>query len=529
MLIPLKARSVLLYLSVLAANAGILALIIHFHEYWYAFVPILTLGAASTIWCMMWVIPHSVYMALKGKPKLMAPKEPMMFLVTAYNETIEELDRTIESVTGQEIDPDIRTTVVVIVDGEKTLAKKLKELAYDDSIIVNDAYEDWHSKTKNVTFLKKVHNGVDVIFLIKSENAGKRDSVVLARTLAYGNIFPSDENRHAMTISSVLELTWRRFVPKVTRMVGIDADTVFHKECTQALLEEMNYPGKRPVDGVVGYIDIETMGQKSPYQKMWIWFQSVGYVIGQHVTRVYQSRITEKVSCLSGACYGIYIPTMCHPDLLKEFNAPPENDAGLFRSILGYASEDRRSVVLALCRDREVRFRQALDKRAIAYTIPPDDFTVFLSQRRRWSLGTTCNNLWLFLYGKNLFFTERLIALVQVFAFIFSPLYLAVNAYLIYVLATKFNIMLIYISIPMFIVYVNNLLIPVWSPCFPTVWSRISFYPKILMAFFYSPWIMTIVQGNSIMKSWSVSWGKTSVGKDTQPTVVSPQDGVVIV
>ena len=529
MIIPLKARSVLLYLSALVSNAGILALIIIFHEYWYAFVPILTLGAISTIWCMAWIIPHSVYMAFKGKPKLTAPKEPMMFLVTAYNETLEELDRTIESVTSQQIDADVRKTVVVIVDGEKTLAKKIKELEYDDSVIVIDAYEDWHSKPKNVTFLKKTHNSVDVIFLIKSDNAGKRDSVVLARTLSYGTLFQEDENRHAMKISSELELTWRRFVPKATRMIGIDADTVFHKECTQALLEEMNYPGKRPVDGVVGYIDIETLGQKSPYQKMWIWFQSIGYIIGQHVMRVYQSRITEKVSCLSGACYGIYIPTMCHPDLLKEFNAPPDNDAGLFHSILGYASEDRRSVVLALCRDREVRFRQALDKRAIAYTIPPDDFAVFLSQRRRWSLGTTCNNLWLFIYGKNLFLTERLIALVQVFAFVFSPLYLAVNAYLIYVLVTKFDIMLIYISIPMFVVYLNNLLIPMWSPCFPSIGSRVSFYPKIIMAFFYSPWIMTIVQGNSILKSWSVSWGKTSACKDAQSSIVSPQGVEVIV
>jgi chitin synthase len=520
MRVPLKARSALAYLAVLAANATILALIITFHEYWYAFAPILTLGAVMNIWCTAWIAPHALIMAIKGKPKLSAPKEPMMFLVTAYNETVEEVDRTIKSVTEQTLEPGVHATVVVIVDGEKTLAKKLKQLKYDERVIVNDAYEDWHSKPKDVTFLKRTQNGIDVIFLIKSENAGKRDSVVLARTLTYGTLFPEEEDRHAMKISGELEIAWCRFVPKVTRMVGIDADTVFHRECTQALLEEMNYPGERPVDGVVGYIDIDTLGQKSPYQKMWIWFQSVGYVIGQHVMRVYQSRITEKVSCLSGACYGIYIPTMCNPELLREFNTPPKADAGLFQSILGYASEDRRSVVLALCKDRKVRFRQALDKRAIAYTIPPDSFTVFLSQRRRWSLGTVCNNLWLFLYGKNLFFTERLLALAQALAFVFSPLYLAVNAYLIYVLVTKFDIMLIYISIPMFVVYVNNLLIPVWSPCFSSFSSRVCFYPKIIMAFFYSPWVMTIVQGNSILKSWSVSWGKTSVGTDAK-TVIS--------
>ncbi|AGE55788.1 chitin synthase [Acanthocystis turfacea Chlorella virus MN0810.1] len=520
MRMPLKIRSVLAYIAVLAANAAILSLIVVFHEYWYAFAPIMTLGAMMNIWCMSWVIPHAIYMAIKGKPKLSAPKEPMMFLVTAYNETAWELDRTIESVTSQKLEPGVTSTVVVIVDGEKTLAKNLMKLKYDEHVIVNDAYEDWHAKPKNVTFFKKTQNNVDVIYLIKSENAGKRDSVVLSRTLAYGSLFPGQEDRHAMKISGELELVWRRFVPAVTRMVGIDADTIFHQECTQALLEEMNYPGDRPVDGVVGYIDIDTLGQKSPYQKMWIWFQSVGYVVGQHVMRVYQSRITEKVSCLSGACYGIYIPTMCEPGLLREFNTPPNVDAGLFHSILGYASEDRRSVVLALCRDRNVRFRQSLDKRAIAYTIPPDSFTVFLSQRRRWSLGTMCNNLWLFLYGKNLRFTERLLALAQVLAFLFSPLYLAVNAYLIYVLVTKFDIMLIYISIPMFIVYLNNLLIPVWSPCFPSFGSRVAYYPKVVMAFFYSPWIMTIVQGNSILKSWSVSWGKTSVGTDAKTAVV---------
>jgi chitin synthase len=529
MRISLKTRSVLLYLGVLCLNAGIMSLIVIFHEYWFAFAPIIMLGSVTSLWYMSWILMHYIYLSFKGRPKLTAPKEPVMFLVTAYNEEIHELERTVESVATQKIDDDISRTVVVIVDGTKKLGKTLLDRSYDNTIVVTDAYEDWHSRPKNVTFLKETRHGVDIVYMIKSENAGKRDSVVLARTLAYGLIFPDNNDRHAMKISAELELAWKRFVPPAYRMIGIDADTIFHEDCSQAMLEEMSYPGERPVDGVVGYIEIApATEQKSPYQLMWRAFQSVGYVIGQHVMRVYQSRISEKVSCLSGACYAIYIPSMCEPDILREFNTPAKPDAGLFHSILSYASEDRRSVVLALCRDRNVRFRQALDKRAIAYTVPPENFSVFLSQRRRWSLGTTCNNLWLFMYGKNLYITERIIALVQVVAFLLSPLYLAVNAYLIFIFVTRFDIRLIYISIPMFVVYINNLLIPVWSPCMGSVWNRLLWVPTVVMGFFYSPWVGTIVQANSLLKSWSVSWGKTSVGKDVTTVSHVPEPAILV-
>ncbi|AGE56248.1 chitin synthase [Paramecium bursaria Chlorella virus NE-JV-1] len=518
MFVSLKIRSIFLYFAVIGINAGIMSLIVIFNKYWYAFAPILVLGAASSIWFMTWIILHAIYRAFKGKPKLEAPKEPIMFLITAYNEKIDELERTVVSIVDQKIDADIGRTIVVIVDGTKKLGKTLLGKTYDDSAVIFNAYYDWHDKSKDVTFLKETREGVDVVYIVKSENAGKRDSVVLARTLAFGALFPDAYNRHAMKISAELDLAWRRFVPPATRMIGVDADTTFHPECSQAMLEEMSYPGKRPVDGVVGYIVIAPhVEQISPYQAMWRTFQSVGYTIGQHIMRVYQSRLTEKVSCLSGACYAIYIPSMCEPNLLREFNTPAKPDDGLFKSILSYASEDRRAVVLALCRDREVRFRQALDERAIAYTIPPDSATVFFSQHRRWSLGTACNNLWLFIYGKNLYISERIIALVQVISFLFAPLFLAVNAYLIYVFVTKFDIRLIYISIPMFVVYMNNLLIPLWSPCMGSVRSRLSWPFVYIVGFVYSPWIATIIQANSLLKSWSISWGKT-VTKDPPAT-----------
>ncbi|AGE50403.1 chitin synthase [Paramecium bursaria Chlorella virus CVR-1] len=517
MFLPLKVRSFLLYLTVIGINAGLLALIIIFNQFWYVFAPVLVLGSAVTIYYMTCIVLHELYQRFMGKPNLTAPQEPIMFLVTAYNEELGELNRTIVSVSTQKIDEGIERTVVVIVDGTKKLGKSLLAEKYGERLIVSDAYEDWHGKPKDVTFLKTKCNDVNVVYIIKSENAGKRDSVVLARTLAYGTLFPDSHDRYAMIISPEMELAWRRFVPAATRMVGIDADTIFHEECTQAMLEEMNYPGKRPVDGVVGYIEIAPADiQKSPYQVMWRTFQSVGYVIGQHTMRVYQSRISEKVSCLSGACYAIFIPSMCQPELLREFNTPSKPDTGLFQSILSYASEDRRSVVLALCRDRTVRFRQALDKRAIAYTVPPESASVFFSQRRRWSLGTTCNNLWLFLYGTNLYISERIIALIQVFAFVLTPLYLSVNAYLIYVFVHHFDIRLVYISIPMMVVFANNMLIPLWSPCMGSVRSRLMWIPTYIVGFVYSPWIGAIVQANSLLKSWSVSWGKTSVGTKTK-------------
>ena len=508
--LPNRARAFLVLAAVLSLNAGIVYLVLTFADQWWAFAPILSLGAASMVYYSSLICLNALFWR---RGKLYAPIEPLLMLITAYRESGAELEATLESLVAQKIDERIRRAIVVAIDGDRETAAYARTLPADKVTVVPAAYEDWLGRPRGVEFRRTVRDGVDVVFVIKSTNSGKRDSVVLVRTLAHGRLqkpeagAPAD---YALPVTAELAAAWADFVPvEATRMVGADADTVFAPECVTAMLEEMAAPGPRPVDGVVGIIRTDSSKARDVRETAWIAYQEVGYAIGQNFQRVYQSRITEKVSCLSGACYAIYVPTMCAPKLLAEFNEPPAADAGLYESILSFASEDRRAVCLALSSDPGVRFKQAMDPRAVAWTVPPTDLKTFLSQRRRWSLGTLANNLWLVLFGHQLLLVERLVALVTVVGWLFTPLYFAVNVIFLHTVITEFSAYLVFISIPMMFVWAAILTMPVVSSYFADWRDRLAFYPKYALYFIVGPWMSVLIQVNSILNAHSVSWGKT--------------------
>jgi chitin synthase len=115
----------------------------------------------------------------------------------------------------------------------------------------------------------------------------------------------------------------------------------------------------------------------------------------------------------------------------------------------------------------------------------------------------------MFAHGKSMYMTERIFAFFQVLSFLLAPLYLMTNVLIVYVIIKDFDTMLVFISIPMLAVYAYNLIIPTWSPCFNTTWSRFTYYPKLVISVVYAPWILTLVQANSLLKSYLISWGKT--------------------
>lgn len=493
---------------VLAANAGLAALLVLFSQrYWWAFSPVLALGSATMLFFSAAVVLNVVFW---HRGRLEPALDPVLMFVTAYREPGPDLEATIQSLVSQDLDPRVERAVVVAIDGERETAAYARTLDAEAVEIVPNAYSDWLGASRDVEFRRTTRNGIRVVFLIKSANSGKRDTVTLVRTLARGAL--DGKGDYALPVSSELEDAWRRFVPiKAVRIAGADADTVFAPSCVSAMLEEMNAPGPRPVDGVVGVIRTDSSKARDLGEHCFVAFQEVGYCIGQCFMRAYQSRITEKVSCLSGACYVVYVPTMCSTDLLRKFNAPPAEDAGLYESILSFASEDRRAVCIALSEDGGVRFRQALDPRATAYTAPPTDLRTFLSQRRRWSLGSLCNNIWLALYGRRLLLVERIVALFTVVGWFFTPLYAVANFLLIFhVVGGEFSLVLFYVSLPMIFVWIIELLNPLVSPYFSSWKDRLAFYPKYALYFAFGPWVSLLIQFNSLFNAHSVSWGKTS-------------------
>ena len=509
---PLKAQSAVFLAYLTIINGGLIALVIIYHQYWWAFTPILGLPAISLIY---YTFVRAFYFVFRlgyyGQKKIEYINEndenPFIYVLTAYRETKEELERTMNSLYEQTGIVG-KKYIVLIADGDFESAAAMREMFPGFKRIIKDAYKNWNGGSMDLELITYQKDDWNVLVLNKSRNAGKRDSLVLVRTLAFNHLrdtttFALDEmNQDVMEI-------YQSIMPKAKYIVGTDADTMFVPGCTKALLDDMQAPGSRPVDGTVGYIVPHAISKTSFIQKLWVYYQFVEYTNAQVIRRAAQSRIYEKVSCLSGACQALYVDTMCETTLLRTFNTPPPEKPSLMASIMSFASEDRRACVLSLSHDKP-RFRQVMSRDSIALTEPPLSLKVFISQRRRWSLGASMNDWYLFLYGSKMNVFERFFALVNVLSWALVPLYFATIVIMLYAMIVNFDMLMLYVGSVMLYNYLVAFTVPFWAPTL-TMRERITYIPKCIVFFLGIPWIALMVHYNGISKSWMCSWGKTVV------------------
>lgn len=287
---------------------------------------------------------------------------------------------------------------------------------------IQDAYTAWDNAGMDVVVQKGLYAGVPYFCIIKEQNQGKRDGLLLIRSFLYN--FNIRASRPVVNFAPHFFGAMASFlaldadISHVDMLVGIDADTVFAPNCISELLKQSHF---EHTVGVCGYVAVDFSNSNwSP----WSLYQSSEYTISQCLRRLHQSIATHKVSCLPGCCQLLKIcEATCGDhilwDLFGYFPRPTDN---LLKQIRATASEDRNHVCLMLSAYSKSRTRQAL--KAHAYTEVPHSWSVFLSQRRRWTLGATSNDLLLiFAPGVNVF--ERVLALANVVTWLLNPFILA--------------------------------------------------------------------------------------------------------
>ena len=148
-------------------------------------------------------------------------------------------------------------------------------------------------------------------------------------------------------------------------------------------------------------------------------YQYAEYYYSQCLKRQQQSNLTHKVNCLSGCVQILKVcDETCGDYILNKFNYLPSQEDNIFNHIRSYASEDRNHVCIMLSEFPYVETRQNL--RATAYTRVPMNKTIFLSQRRRWSLGASSNDMLLIVMA-NINLYERISALINLITYALSP------------------------------------------------------------------------------------------------------------
>jgi chitin synthase len=510
----LHYQKYLIILLLLSINLTTIITFIYNADKWYVYLFILALASFVNAWSVILLLGYKMFFK---KNDIIHRTNPLnyTYIVPCYNESEEELTKSFESLITQHAVHGDKRTMIIICDGKvigsgNTMStdKILKKILKQVDLPTFFEYTTWDNKKNKVEVLSGCYNykhyKLDYILLIKNHNYGKRDSIVLARKLCYNyNMKIISDNmighEYMYHIGFILSNYYNS--AKIDYMIGIDADTIFEYNCSYELIKMIETD--KMIHGCVGFVDIvPSMNWFSPF----VLYQYAEYIFAQCLRRQAQSSITNKVSCLSGCNQILRVSEeTCGSKILERFNYLPRESENIFNHIRSYASEDRNHVCLMLSMYPYVKTVQTLH--AISYTIVPTSIKVFMSQRRRWSLGASMNDLLLvYLPGVNIF--ERISALVNISTYILSPFIFVATIYFIRSIIENPTYLMLLLSIPIIIIFIYSLMIPIFI-------KQISFrralyyYLSYIIFVIFGSFISLLVYFNSILNMDIIRWGKT--------------------
>ncbi|RMZ67133.1 chitin synthase [Pyrenophora seminiperda CCB06] len=400
-----------------------------YSKFFWCLFPILILRSWMDFVEISLIIIFYIYQRLYPRTaKIPQKMESFVYLLCCYNESYAELMISLDSLAEQKQLDAHKKAIIIVCDGRvrgkgmpKTAAAHLKEdiIERPTSSVISGAYTAWDGSSMDVEIVKGEFRDLPVICIIKNENRGKRDGIVLIRSFL--RKFNQRESRHSLAMLSPMLFTELTgfitdvCIQSVDYAVGIDADTRFDPECVVNLIQAIRESDR--VMGVTGYIrpDPKTLGRFS----ISYLYQNAEYMVGQHRRRLRQSLTSGKVTCLPGCCQILRVAECTMgDDVLGKFGYYPKDTDGLFRTVRSMMSEDRDHICLVLAENAHVQTRLCLSARA--FTTAPTTPSVFLSQRRRWTLGPLTSDSLLF-SRKSTGWVERVAAMSSLIHLLVNP------------------------------------------------------------------------------------------------------------
>lgn len=193
---------------------------------------------------------------------------------------------------------------------------------------------------------------------------------------------------------------------------------------------------------------------------------------------------------------------------------PPRDGNHIFQQIRATASEDRHSVMLLLKLNKKAH--TTVNWNAQARTSVPIKLSVFLSQRRRWSLGSATHGSWMIIMA-NIPMWERFSSLIFVLTYLINPflMYSAVTWIMTMVSGRGDSTYYLFTGIVQ-IVTVYKLLIPVWCPL--SCKERVIYYLFYFVYVLVGPFLGIMVLCYSMYNMDDFGWGKTRKVKEDKET-----------
>lgn len=185
----------------------------------------------------------------KSIPSVQEPTSIAMVLA-CYCESYEDIMATLESLDEQENIGQHKSMYIIVCDG---MVKGKGAEKSTDRILIEDilkpekeewfpiAYESWDGVVNGVYASHGTWRGTPYVCLVKKRNLGKRDGLILVRTLLYKY---SQRYEHPSSILGEDLFTWfcefaeGCLIDRFDWLVGVDADTTFNRTCVYELLQE---------------------------------------------------------------------------------------------------------------------------------------------------------------------------------------------------------------------------------------------------------------------------------------------------
>ncbi|KAJ4260592.1 hypothetical protein NW762_007335 [Fusarium torreyae] len=484
-------------------------------RYYFIYLPFISFPLVLN--CIM--IASIICFTLKNlilREKIIEPEhlENLVMIMPCYNETLEECTKSLDSLVHQIGIDDHKKGIMVICDGrvrgpgmEKSTAQYLNEDIFVEQLHrekIKRAYRAWDGQAMDVEISWGYYKGVPFYCIVKEQNQGKRDSLIVIRSFLYKfnirNTNPTTifSPRFMLSMSDWLSQEVR--VNHVDHLIGMDADTVFDENCISELLKESKYPN---TVGVCGYVAVDF---KDGNWNLWSIYQNAEYTIAQGLRRLHQSIATKKVSCLPGCCQLLKICDMTCGDkvLIEQFGYYPRPLDGMITRIRATASEDRNHICQLLTTFPEAQTRQAL--RARAYTDVPHSWSVFLSQRRRWTLGATSNDL-LLTTARHCQWWERILAFSNVLTWCLNVFVIAsIGCMIVAFMHQPYWIILAFAGV-MLIPLIYYVIMSIWLP--QSMLERFQYLLGLSIFVVLGPFLNIAVMVFAVFNMDSFGWGKT--------------------
>jgi len=232
-------------------------------RYYYIFLPFITATVAlNVIMVFSNIFTTAIRKSFWPEEKIVPPvPESLVLMIPCYNETKEELLKSLNSLIDQDDVHQHKRSIMVVCDGrvrgpgmEKTTGNYLLQdifTSYSVHEEIESAYVAYDQQFMNVVVRKGAYRGLPYLCIIKQQNQGKRDGLIVVRSFLYN--FNIRERRPETIFSGKFFAFMARFLLEdadqthVDHLIGMDADTAFDRRCIVSLLEESRYVPTLPL------------------------------------------------------------------------------------------------------------------------------------------------------------------------------------------------------------------------------------------------------------------------------------------